>query len=368
MEGTQSPIDANFNDAVPLGATSQLKMEKFHGCSMADFYVELHATKVDYHHTCPDAFVVTWKGKKFSLVQTHFHSPSEHTINGKNYPMEAHLVHAAEDGQLLVIGVLMDADVQQVVNCAGVASPECNRARFFERLQELGMPQPPYDGRGAEKMGILMEINPYADFVPPMQEEFYHYNGSLTTPGCNPDVVWILNPTPVTIFDHDLRLYRDMINDMPNNRLAVRPYFTGVDTSFVWDSSLGVSNRPVQPLVGPHNPTRKLYKLTRKRYLHVTSSEASSFLTGFASCACVMGVALAIMRWRMKNDQHQWNQKPQMPQMPMLARMPKAGAIALMESPRGGRPISARLSPPPNSARRQPSLERSEVSEPLSEP
>jgi carbonic anhydrase len=40
-------------------------------------------------------------------VQFHFHSPSEHTINGKHYAMEVHLVHKNDEGQLAVVGALM---------------------------------------------------------------------------------------------------------------------------------------------------------------------------------------------------------------------------------------------------------------------
>mgnify|MGYP001571981960 CR=1 FL=1 len=29
----------------------------------------------------------------FSLLQFHFHSPSDHTFNGKNYDLEMHIVH-----------------------------------------------------------------------------------------------------------------------------------------------------------------------------------------------------------------------------------------------------------------------------------
>ena len=36
---------------------------------------------------------LSWKGEKYSLQQFHFHTPSEHTINGIQFPMEMHLVH-----------------------------------------------------------------------------------------------------------------------------------------------------------------------------------------------------------------------------------------------------------------------------------
>jgi carbonic anhydrase len=33
-------------------------------------------------------------GLRFDLLQFHFHSSSEHTLNGKSYPLEVHFVHA----------------------------------------------------------------------------------------------------------------------------------------------------------------------------------------------------------------------------------------------------------------------------------
>ncbi|MCK5792534.1 MAG: carbonic anhydrase family protein, partial [Ketobacter sp.] len=44
----------------------------------------------------------------FELKQFHFHSPSEHTINGKSYPMEIHFVHANAEGALAVVGVMFE--------------------------------------------------------------------------------------------------------------------------------------------------------------------------------------------------------------------------------------------------------------------
>ena len=48
-----------------------------------------------------------WVASAYQLVQYHFHAPSEHTVNGTQFPMEMHLVHRDADGQLAVIGVLI---------------------------------------------------------------------------------------------------------------------------------------------------------------------------------------------------------------------------------------------------------------------
>ena len=47
-----------------------------------------------------------FKGVNYDLLEFHFHSPSEHTIAGQYYPLEAHLIHRATDGSLAAIGLL----------------------------------------------------------------------------------------------------------------------------------------------------------------------------------------------------------------------------------------------------------------------
>ncbi len=44
----------------------------------------------------------------YLLKQFHFHSPSEHTVNGKHFPMEVHFVHQSADGNFAVVGALFE--------------------------------------------------------------------------------------------------------------------------------------------------------------------------------------------------------------------------------------------------------------------
>ena len=46
-------------------------------------------------------------GETFKLQQFHFHAPSEHLVDGKEFALELHLVHAADDGTLAVVGVFI---------------------------------------------------------------------------------------------------------------------------------------------------------------------------------------------------------------------------------------------------------------------
>ncbi|MDZ7648146.1 MAG: carbonic anhydrase family protein [Cytophagales bacterium] len=50
--------------------------------------------------TVDEGSTFTFAGKTYNLKQFHFHTPSEHTIDGKNLPMEMHMVHQSDDKSL----------------------------------------------------------------------------------------------------------------------------------------------------------------------------------------------------------------------------------------------------------------------------
>ncbi len=48
-------------------------------------------------------------GTRFELKQFHFHAPSENLIEGKSYPLEGHLVHVSDKGEIAVVAVMFEA-------------------------------------------------------------------------------------------------------------------------------------------------------------------------------------------------------------------------------------------------------------------
>ncbi len=115
-------------------------------------------------------------GKKYKLLQFHFHSPSEHTVDGKPYDMVAHLVHQAGDGQLGVIGVLLKK---------GKANPV---------IDSIWAQLPKHAG-DHKKADTKVNV---ADLLP-AKHAYYNYSGSLTTPPCSEGVNWMMMQTPVEV-------------------------------------------------------------------------------------------------------------------------------------------------------------------------
>jgi carbonic anhydrase len=103
--------------------------------------------------------------KTYTLVQFHFHTPSENFLDGEQYPLELHLVHKAADNSLAVVGVFFDE---------GTANPE---------LQKIIAATPDAEGEHASAPGF--KLNALIPHGP-----IYRFAGSLTTPPCSEGVAW----------------------------------------------------------------------------------------------------------------------------------------------------------------------------------
>jgi carbonic anhydrase len=135
---------------------------------------------------------VSWLEKRFELRQFHFHSPSEHTVDGGHYAMEVHLVHQNEAGEYLVVGLLFE---------------EGEHNDMMDQLPSFRAE------RGEEPIDSTFDYN---EFVTRRQHYFY-YNGSLTTPPCTEGVRWVVMREPITASGQQIQHYHDLLG-FDNNR------------------------------------------------------------------------------------------------------------------------------------------------------
>ncbi|MDI4665477.1 carbonic anhydrase family protein [Xanthobacter autotrophicus] len=131
-----------------------------------------------------DAGTATMGGKTYSLRQFHFHAPSEHALNGERTAMEAHFVHDAPDGNLLVVGLFMKA---------GKAN-----AGFAEVMKTAPV------SAGATPLKAPLDPSVFL----PAERATYRYEGSLTTPPCSEVVDWNVFATPIEVSEADIAAFR----------------------------------------------------------------------------------------------------------------------------------------------------------------
>ncbi|MDP2070911.1 carbonic anhydrase [Methylotenera sp.] len=130
----------------------------------------------------------------FQMKQVHFHSPSENTIRGKSFPLEAHFVHADSKGNLAVIGVMY---TEGKANAA--------LAKLWEQLPN----------EAGEPIELKNRVIP-SDLIPE-NRGYYRFSGSLTTPPCSEGVRWLLIKTPLTASKEQIEAFKRAVNH-DNNR------------------------------------------------------------------------------------------------------------------------------------------------------
>ena len=130
--------------------------------------------------------------KAFELKQFHFHSPSEHTVMGRHYPMEVHFVHQSETGDLLVVGLLFEE---------GRINPLINELPSFRAE------------RGEDPLAGKVDYNELIVG----RDNYFYYNGSLTTPPCSEGVRWVVMQEPIEVSADQIQHYRDLLG-FDNNR------------------------------------------------------------------------------------------------------------------------------------------------------
>jgi carbonic anhydrase len=141
---------------------------------------------------------ISYEGKIYQLKQFHFHTPSEHTINGKHFPMEIHLVHQADDNSLAVIGVLV---------------MEGKHNSNFDQLIKY-LPNVPGEKKTHDSVNIEIGI------TVPKHLYAYHYIGSLTTPPCSENVQWLVLKNQITMSKEQITAFSSRLK---NNNRPVQP-------------------------------------------------------------------------------------------------------------------------------------------------
>lgn len=178
----QSPIDIRTADAVAVDEDEPDVVQPHYG-TLAGMVIDTgHALQVNVPGG--DAKI---RGRRFMLRQFHFHAHSEHTIDGKSFPAEVHLVHVAKDGRMAVIGVMLEE---------GAPNPALGAVIKAARKGE------------AHEVPAVRA----ADLLP-KSDAYYHYLGSLTTPPLTENVEWYVLKQPITASPEQLDALRSFYAD-----------------------------------------------------------------------------------------------------------------------------------------------------------
>ncbi|XP_051771243.1 putative carbonic anhydrase 3 [Ctenopharyngodon idella] len=160
----------------------------------------------------------------FASMQFHLHwgngstmPGSEHTVDGKRYPMELHIVNKAErnggvtgDPKLAVLGIFIEAS-----NDTGKPTSWKNLTSYLVKIANAG-----------DKARISHNIS-MDDLLPGVDSaKYYRYLGSLTTPNCTEGVLWTIFKDPVKVSQDLIDLFTTTvyINKTTNSPLMTNTF------------------------------------------------------------------------------------------------------------------------------------------------
>ncbi|KAH9503085.1 Carbonic anhydrase 7 [Bulinus truncatus] len=205
----QSPVNLDTSRSVYENMT-ELDLT---GYKITDVSLRLkksdHTVKVVYSGS---PIIISGGGlpSNYTLQHFHFHwgsdscVGSEHLLDGLQFPMEIHLVHRRSE--------LTEDQLSDNLNGLAVLG-------FFFELSDT-------DNRKLDVLlqhfngcvelpdkGIEIKTFPLADLLPVPDEggyRYFRYDGSLTTPPCNENVIWTVFTERIKISEDQLKLFRSI--------------------------------------------------------------------------------------------------------------------------------------------------------------
>ncbi|KAL1545697.1 carbonic anhydrase [Salvia divinorum] len=129
---------------------------------------------------------ITLDEKQYRLRQMHWHSPSEHRINGNRFAAELHMVHVSDDGKVLVVGTLFQ-----------LGRPDPVLQTIDKKLYELGSE---YISRSRSRSRYYIQVGVFhpAELRTSLSK-YYKYTGSSSVPPCTEHLIYLIIAKPRSI-------------------------------------------------------------------------------------------------------------------------------------------------------------------------
>ncbi|XP_022767266.1 alpha carbonic anhydrase 7-like [Durio zibethinus] len=198
----QSPIDMSSLRVTVIKKSGELK-KRYKPCHAV---VKNRGHDISLQWLNQDAGSIKINGTEYFLQQAHWHSPSEHTINGRRYALELHMVHQCQDpkvkNNLAVIGLLYK-----------FGAPDAFLSKLISNITSMN------DHVQEREMGF---IDP--SLIKMGGKKYYRYMGSLTVPPCTEGVIWTMNKKIKTVSRDQVRALRKAVHDYAEaNARPVQP-------------------------------------------------------------------------------------------------------------------------------------------------
>merc|ERR1719320_1239503 len=212
---SQSPINIESSASVRNDNLTKFERKDLTQPSAMDMINNGHSIKINLEdgHT-----IKAYKSGSFPVdfkaVQFHFHwgsvLGSEHALNGKKYFGEMHIVHKDKILYNLTMGLGQPNGVAVLGFFVEEAEIEDNKALdpIINSLKDI-----PETGNN-----VTITPFPLGNIVPDNIENYFRYEGSLTTPPCSEKVIWTMFENTIKISKNQANEFRKFVNVTDNFR------------------------------------------------------------------------------------------------------------------------------------------------------
>ncbi|KAL4326741.1 hypothetical protein HN51_033902 [Arachis hypogaea] len=199
----QSPIDLNYRE-VQVAKLGPLNLN-YNPSNYDTLKNKGHEIQLDIHEPTSSLQI---NGTSYTLVNLHWHIPSEHTINRQRFDLELHLVHQTPiTNRIAVIGILYKI---------GTGSDPV--------LLSLKEPLEALNGSSAGKNVSVGVFDPRVVGIGNDTKLYYRYMGSLTTPPCTEGVTWTVLKQIRSVKEEQIVSLQNAVNDGPGgNARPIQP-------------------------------------------------------------------------------------------------------------------------------------------------
>ena len=181
----QSPI--NIDKTTHASLKPLKSIQKFPARDIAN---DGHSVSVNFK----EGNMLVLDSAAYQMKQLNFHSPSEHTIHGKIFPLEAQFLHSDSKGNLTIIAVMYTE-----------GKANLGLAKLWGQItKEVSEP-------------VVLKNRVTPNELIPDNQSYYRLSGSLTTPPCTEGVRWLVMKTPMTASKEQIKALNEVIT-FDNNR------------------------------------------------------------------------------------------------------------------------------------------------------
>jgi len=182
----QSPIDIEFSQVKADSHLSELKVNY----TPTVFSLTNNGHTIQVNPSNSNNLIIL-DGVEYKLTQFHFHTPSEHQFNGKNFDMELHLVHKDAEGHIVVLGMMIKEGQKNI----GLSTIWAHLPKE-ETTQDVQVQEP---------IDLLQLL--------PKNQKTFRYTGSLTTPPSTESVKWVILEQPIEMSAEQIQKFRSIFPD-----------------------------------------------------------------------------------------------------------------------------------------------------------